>query len=213
MTQPKLRVKICGMTRREDILQASSLGADAIGFVCYEKSPRFVGLEKARQLLTELPPFLAVVAVLVNPDKGFVQDLLQALPVTMLQFHGEESAAFCEQFHKPYIKAVPALTGEQIEKAAREYASASALLLDTPSSDQKGGTGRCFDWSIIPEQLQKPYILAGGIDETNLSQALASSKPYAVDLSSGVESSPGVKDLDKMTRFFKAVTNEYKKTS
>ncbi|QDP72552.1 phosphoribosylanthranilate isomerase [Legionella israelensis] len=198
----RIRIKFCGMTRKEDIILATSLGVDAIGLIFASESSRCVTLQKAKYLLSDIPPFIDAVAVLVNPKPDRVKQILQEIPVQLLQFHGNESPEFCEQFNFPYIKVVAANTSEIITESAQSYRSSSAILLDTPSTKIHGGTGRTFDWQMIPEILPKPYILAGGLNEANIKRALQYN-PYAVDVCSGVELSPGIKDHDKMKRFVK----------
>lgn len=197
----RVRVKMCGMTRHDDVAHALRLGVDAIGLIFYPKSIRYVTIEQAKTLLKALPPFMDAVAVLVNPDPDLVQQIIEVLPIQLLQFHGDESAAFCQQFNKPFIKAVQPVSPAHIQQAAQDFASANALLLDTPSDHARGGTGHTFDWGIIPQHMEKPYILAGGIDEFNVLAAIKQCHPYAVDLCSGIEVSPGIKDHDKMSRF------------
>lgn len=192
---------MCGMTRSEDIACAVNLGVDAIGLVFYPKSTRFISIEQAKVLLSGLPAFVNSVAVLVNPEQDLVQKIIEQLPIQLLQFHGDESAEFCQQFKKPFIKAIHADSAEYIRQAEREFAMARALLLDTPSTSARGGTGLAFDWNVIPQEIAKPYILAGGIDESNVLKAIEVCHPYAVDLCSGIEASPGVKDHGKMSRF------------
>lgn len=192
---------MCGMTRTEDVAYAIKLGVNAIGLIFYPKSTRAVSLEEAKLLTETLPPFVDVVAVVVNPDKDRVQQIVDELPVQLLQFHGEESAEFCQQFALPYIKAVPANNSDYLIQAAKEYSSAAALLLDTPSTTNKGGSGLSFNWDIIPNTLTIPIILAGGINESNVQAAIKSCNPYAVDLCSGIESQPGIKDHQKMRQF------------
>ncbi|MGF2325010.1 phosphoribosylanthranilate isomerase, partial [Acinetobacter baumannii] len=152
-----------------------------------------------------IPPFVDIVAVLVNPEQSFVQLIINEIPVQLLQFHGEESSEFCRQFNKPFIKAIHPKTAIQIQSAVDEFFDASAILLDTPSDKGRGGTGLTFDWNIIPENLSKPYILAGGLNESNILEAITMCHPYAVDVCSGIEASPGVKDHLKMSRFIKAI--------
>ncbi|WP_058475267.1 phosphoribosylanthranilate isomerase [Legionella quateirensis] len=205
MNQTRIRVKMCGMTRNEDIAHAISLGVDAIGLIFYPKSSRYVSIEQAGMLLKNLPPFIDAVAVLVNPDKGTVRQILDELPVTLLQFHGNESAEFCQEFKVPYIKAVHAKSSSQIIHVANEFHSARAVLLDTATQNCRGGTGLTFDWNIIPDNLSKPYILAGGLNEFNVMDAIKLHRPYAVDVCSGIEALPGVKDHQKMSRFMKAL--------
>lgn len=200
-----IRVKFCGMTRESDIQQAAALGVDAIGVIFYSGSSRFVPVERARSLLQNVPLFVDVVAVLVNPEPEYVNDILHQLPINYLQFHGEEPPEFCRQFHKPYIKSVAASSSRAIEEASLHYEDAAAILLDTPCEITRGGSGRIFDWSVIPKQTTKPFILAGGLDPDNVLEALNRVSPCALDVCSGIEQSPGVKDHDKMTRFIKAL--------
>jgi phosphoribosylanthranilate isomerase len=196
----RVRVKMCGMTRKEDILHAIAVGVDAIGLIFYSKSPRCVSIETAAYLLKNVPAFVDAVAVFVNPDALFVTQLLDCLPIQLLQFHGDESPEFCAQFNRPYIKAVHPTSVTQIQKAALNYTDACALLLDTPSATSFGGSGQCFDWRVVPRQLDKPIILAGGLQCTNIQDAVLECKPYAIDVCSGIEASPGIKDHEKMTR-------------
>lgn len=200
MTSKRLRIKMCGMTRKSDITQAVALGVDAIGLIMYENSLRHVSIEQAKLLLQELPAFVDAVAVFVNPEIAFVKQVMSELPIQFLQFHGEESPEFCEKFDRPYIKAIPAISAETIIKTAEQHASAAALLLDTPSPN-RGGTGLVFDWQIIPRQLPKPVILAGGLDANNVVSAITACSPYAVDVCSGIEASAGIKNHDKMNSF------------
>ncbi|KTD61649.1 phosphoribosylanthranilate isomerase [Legionella spiritensis] len=199
-----VRVKMCGMTRREDIEYAHRLGVDAVGFIFHQSSPRFVTIERVKSLLASVPVFMDTVAVLVNPDAAFVTRILQELPVSWLQFHGEESPAFCEQFRCPYIKAVPALSSGVINEAMDNYRSATAILIDTPC-EARGGSGQPFAWEIIPEQRSKPLMLAGGLDASNVRQAIAACHPEVVDVCSGVELSPGIKSHEKMNLFVQAL--------
>ncbi|STY29030.1 N-(5'-phosphoribosyl)anthranilate isomerase [Legionella wadsworthii] len=205
--QTRVRVKMCGMTRIEDIEAAVTLGVDAIGLIFYSKSARHVTLEQAKNLIKDLPAFVDSVAVLVNPEKDLVYKILEELPIQFLQFHGDESPDFCQQFGKPYIKAIQCNSTRHILDAGRNFATAQALLLDTPSKEVRGGTGCTFDWNIIPKLSEKPYILAGGIDEYNVLDAIKSCNPYAVDLCSGIEKLPGVKDHGKMNRFMQQLLN------
>lgn len=200
MTSKRLRIKMCGMTRKSDITHAIRLGVDAIGLIFYERSPRHVNIEQAKLLLEELPAFVDAVAVFVNPEMAFATQVISELPIQFLQFHGEESPEFCEKFDRPYIKAIPAMSAEAIIKTAEQHANAAALLLDTPSANH-GGTGLAFDWHIIPRQLPKPVILAGGLDANNVVSAIAACSPYAVDVCSGIETSVGIKNHDKMNSF------------
>lgn len=204
MNSSRTRVKMCGMTRAEDVAHAINLGVDAIGLIFYPKSPRHVTLESAKLLLNNLPPFVSAVAVLVNPEVQLVEQILMELPIQLLQFHGDESPEFCNQFGKPFIKAIQPQTAEHIKHEMERYANASALLLDTPSTTRRGGTGLTFDWNIIPRDLPMPYILAGGLNPLNVLDAIKVN-PYAVDVSSGIEVAPGIKDHLKMSQFIKVL--------
>lgn len=201
----RVRVKMCGMTRPEDIAHAIDLGVDALGFIFYDKSARCITIDKALALLKNIPAFVDTVAVMVDPEPGFVEQIVNELPISILQFHGNESSQFCGQFGKPFIKAIQPESSGHIQKMAKEFNEAKAILLDTPSEKNRGGTGTTFDWTMIPKQLAKPCILAGGLNEANVLQAIKVCTPYAVDLCSGIEVSPGVKDHLKMSRFIKVL--------
>ncbi len=199
-----VRIKMCGMTHRQDIQQAIDLGVNALGVIFYEKSVRYQSMMQAKALLDGLPPFVDVVAVLVNPEPLFVHQLIQDLPIQCLQFHGDESPQFCDQFGFPYVKALPATSTEEIMLFEKKYSNAQALLLDTPSS-HRGGSGLTFDWQMIPKMLTKPLILAGGLHVKNVREAISTCAPYAVDVCSGIEASDGIKDHDKMKQFVESV--------
>ena len=199
------RIKICGITRPEDGMEAARLGADAIGLVFYEKSPRNVSLEQARTIVRALPPFVSVVALFVNPDEAFVRRVLDACPVDILQFHGEESPTFCRSFSRPYLKAVRVRPGVDLLEWAAAYHDARGLLADAFVEGAHGGTGAVFDWTLLPPGLPLPLILSGGLTPDNVQQAVAKVHPAAVDVSSGVESSKGIKDAAKMAAFISGV--------
>jgi len=200
------RIKMCGMTNHEDIDDAIALGVHAIGLIFYEGSSRFVTEEQAKTLLNHVPPFVSCVAVMVNPDTDAVLSLMRALPrIDCLQFHGDESATFCEQFNKPYIKACQAISTEAILQCINEHKKAEAILLDTPSK-QYGGSGDMFDWHLIPKNLSKPLILSGGLNALNIREALLQVKPYAIDICSGIESKKGKKDKLKMQAVMRELT-------
>lgn len=205
MSVSRTRIKMCGMTRTVDIMHAVSLGVDAIGVIFYPESPRHVEIDKAKLLLKNVPAFIDVVAVCVNPEIAFVQQIITELPIQLLQFHGDETPEFCEQFNKPYIKAIPARSKESIVKAVEQYCGASAILLDTPSMVQRGGTGETFDWEIVPRSCAKPLIIAGGLTIENVNDVITVCSPYAVDVCSGVECSAGIKDHAKMHQFIRRV--------
>ncbi|MHA3736885.1 phosphoribosylanthranilate isomerase [Pseudomonas sp. Eth.TT006] len=200
-----VRSKICGITRIEDALAAVEAGADAIGFVFYAKSPRAVSVQQARAIIRALPPFVTTVGLFVNASRCELGEILDAVPLDLLQFHGDEGAEACEDWHRPYIKALRVKAGDDIAAAVDAYPSASGVLLDTYVEGVPGGTGEAFDWSLIPQQLSKPLILAGGLTPENVADAVARVKPYAVDVSGGVEASKGIKDHAKIRAFIDAV--------
>jgi phosphoribosylanthranilate isomerase len=194
------------MTRRQDADFAAKSGADAIGLVFYPPSPRAVSIAQAKEVVTGLAPFVSVVALFVDPTPELVLECLDALPVDIIQFHGDESASFCEQFEKPYIKALRMKPGTDLSVLATQYASARALLLDTYQPGVPGGTGQTFDWSMITD-VDKPLILAGGLNADNVKQAIQQVRPFAVDVSGGVESEKGIKSHDKISAFMREVAN------
>ena len=196
---------MCGMTRIEDIDHAVYIGVDALGFIFYPKSARYVSIEKVKELLKNVPPFIEAVAVLVNAEPDYIERLLNELPINLLQFHGDESPEFCHQFHKPFIKAIHPQSESHIQKSIDDFSQAQALLLDTPAEHIRGGSGHTFDWRIIPKDMPKSYILAGGLNEFNVLDAINICNPYAVDVCSGIEALPGIKDHIKMSRFIKAL--------
>ena len=200
-----VRSKICGITRIDDALAAVAAGADAIGFVFYAKSPRAVTAAQARAIIAALPPFVTTVGLFVNASTCELNETLDAVPLDLLQFHGDETPEQCEGYHRPYIKALRVKAGDDIAAACAAYASASGILLDTYVEGVPGGTGQAFYWSLIPQGLSKPIILAGGLSVQNVAQAIAQVQPYAVDVSGGVEKSKGIKDQDKIRAFMQAV--------
>ena len=200
-----VRSKICGITRIEDALAALEAGADAIGLVFYGKSPRAVGVEQAAAIVQALPPFVTSVGLFVDMPRDELQQLLQRLPLDLLQFHGDESPADCEGHGRPYIKALRVRPGEDVAAAMAPYSGAQGILLDTFVEGVPGGTGASFDWSLVPEDAAKPIILAGGLDADNVATAIRQVRPYAVDVSGGVEASKGIKDAGKIRAFVRAV--------
>ncbi|MDG9758530.1 phosphoribosylanthranilate isomerase [Pseudomonas chengduensis] len=200
-----VRSKICGITRIEDALAAVAAGADAIGLVFYGKSPRAVGVEQAAAIVQALPPFVTTVGLFVDMPRDQLQQLLQRLPLDLLQFHGDESPADCEGHGRPYIKALRVRPGEDVAAAMAPYSGARGILLDTFVEGVPGGTGASFDWSLVPENAAKPIILAGGLDADNVAAAIRQVRPYAVDVSGGVEASKGIKDAGKIRAFLQAV--------
>lgn len=200
-----VRSKICGITRIEDALAAVESGADAIGLVFYAKSPRAVNVQQARAIIAALPPFITTVGLFVNASRCEVNETLDAVPLDLLQFHGDETPEECDGYHRPYIKALRVKAGDQIVEACRSYRNARGILLDTYVEGVPGGTGETFDWALIPDELEKPVILAGGLTSANVAQAIAQVRPYAVDVSGGVEKSKGIKDREKILAFMSAV--------
>ncbi|MDQ3187311.1 MAG: phosphoribosylanthranilate isomerase [Pseudomonadota bacterium] len=200
----RTRIKICGLTREADVAAAIAAGADAIGFVCYPKSPRYVPPLRLRALGRELGVFTAPVLLFVNAASDLVEGALAIMPNALLQFHGAEHEPGCSRYQRPYIRAIAMTEDADIAHVQSEFASATALLVDAPSDDF-GGSGQTFSWSRLPARRSKPLILAGGLNAENVGAAIAEVRPYAVDVSSGVEDSPGVKSTTKMQLFVDAV--------
>jgi len=200
----QVRIKICGLTRREDLRDAVAAGADALGLVFYPPSPRCVDLRTAAQLARAVPPFVTLVGLFVNADPAVVRATLAAVPLHVLQLHGDEDEAYCRQFDRPYIKAARVRPGLDLLQYAAAFPSAQAILLDA-FVDGYGGGGKVFDWSLVPESLGRPLILSGGLDADNVGEAVRRLRPAAVDVSSGVEIGKGIKDAAKMHAFVAAV--------
>ncbi|HKS12232.1 MAG TPA: phosphoribosylanthranilate isomerase [Pseudomonas sp.] len=200
-----VRSKICGITRIEDALAAAEAGADAIGFVFYAKSPRAVDVRQAREIIKALPPFVTTVGLFVNASRCELNEILEVVPLDLLQFHGDETPEDCDGYHRPWIKALRVRPGDDLQAACQHYHNASGILLDTYVAGVPGGTGEAFDWSLVPERLSKPVILAGGLSPDNVAQAIAQVRPYAVDVSGGVEQAKGIKDAAKIEAFLRAV--------
>ena len=201
----RTRVKICGFTRIEDAVYAAHNGVDAIGLVFYPPSPRHVEIEQAIRIVNALPAFTSVVALFVDEQEAKIREVLAQVPIDCIQFHGDETAEACRIYGKRYIKAISMREGIDIPALAHYYHDAAGLLLDAFHPDAKGGTGSQFNWSLIPNQLDLPIILAGGLDETNAKLAVQTVRPYALDVSSGVEARKGIKDSHKMAAFIKQV--------
>ena len=197
------KVKICGFTEAENARQAAIVGVDAIGLVFYDKSPRNVDIFRAQEIIEALPPFVNRVGLFVNANPSFVDEVLCEVPLDTLQFHGDESLLDCSQYQMPFIKSLRVKPETNVFQVADEFSSASAILLDSFNPSAYGGTGEAFDWSLACVDISLPIILAGGLNETNVSAAISQVKPYAVDASSGVESAPGVKDIDKIVAFIR----------
>ncbi len=201
----RTRIKICGITRTEDALTATRLGADAIGLVFYPPSPRSVSPEQAQRIVKSLPPFVTVVGLFVNEDRAVIEQILNQVPLDLLQFHGDESAEDCSGFGRPWIKAIRMRQVTDLLSLEQQYADASGLLLDTYQAGVPGGTGKTFDWDLVPESLAGRVILAGGLNSENVTRAVASLHPYAVDVSGGVEAAKGIKDAAKIEAFITGV--------
>ncbi len=200
----RTRIKICGLTREADVDAAVQAGADAIGFVLYDKSPRHVDPVRAAELARRLPPFVTPVLLLVNASPQQVATGLAAVPQALLQFHGDESPAQCEAARRPYLRAARMAAGFDLLDFASRFASAQALLLDT-HVEGYGGGGKVFDWSLIPPSVPLPVVLSGGLNAANVIEGVLRVRPSAVDVSSGVESAKGIKDAQAMRRFCDAV--------
>lgn len=200
-----VRSKICGITRVEDALAAVEAGADAIGLVFYAKSPRAVSVQQARAIVAALPPFVTSVGLFVDASRCELGEILDAVPLDLLQFHGDETPDECDHYGRPYIKALRVKPGDDIAAQVARYANARGVLLDTFVPGIPGGTGEAFDWSLVPAQLSRPVILAGGLTAANVAQAIEKVRPFAVDISGGVESAKGIKDAAKIHAFMEAV--------
>ncbi|MFV2054992.1 MAG: phosphoribosylanthranilate isomerase [Thiohalomonadales bacterium] len=203
----RTRVKICGITRSQDGIAATKVGADAIGMVFYEKSPRRVSIEAAQDIVADMPPFVSIVGLFVDPSPKFVASVLHRVPLDLLQFHGNELPEECSCYGKPYIKAISMKPGIDVKLEASRFVSARGLLLDTFSPDIPGGTGEKFDWTLIPDEMRHKIILAGGLTEKNVWKVITTVSPYAIDVSSGVEIEKGVKDYQKMVAFMRSVNS------
>jgi phosphoribosylanthranilate isomerase len=203
----RTRVKICGITRVQDAHSAVDRGADAIGLVFYPHSPRHVTPEQARQITAEVAPFVTVVGLFVNAAPASIREVLDQIPLGLLQFHGQESNAECRRFGLPFIKSVAMKPGVDLHAQVDAYPDAAGLLLDAWQPQAHGGGGESFDWNLVPERLPLPVILAGGLTPENVTNAIRRIQPYAVDVSSGVESSKGIKSADKISAFMKGVTS------
>ncbi|KPN72415.1 phosphoribosylanthranilate isomerase [Neisseria sp. 83E34] len=203
-----IRTKICGFTRAEDARAAAELGADAVGLVFFEGSKRHVSVEQAQEIVRVLPPFVSVVALFVNETQERIRQILAQVPIDMIQFHGDEPAEFCRLFDRPYLKAVRVRNAGDIAAAATAYPDARAVLFDAHIEGEYGGTGHSFDWNMLPAGLDGYWILSGGLNPENICQALRITGAQAVDVSSGVESAPGIKSREKMAAFLEAVRLE-----
>jgi phosphoribosylanthranilate isomerase len=204
----RTRVKICGITRVEDARQAAQLGADAIGLVFCQASPRNVSIEQARSIANALPPFVSRAGLFVDADAEHIDEVLSSVAIDLLQFHGSETADQCNRYNVPYIKAIRMAPGLELKDAIAAFPDARGYLLDSYSPMVAGGSGETFDWERVPSGIDSPLILAGGLDTENVGRAIETVRPYAVDVSSGVEQRKGIKDAAKMAAFINEV-NKY----
>lgn len=200
-----VRVKVCGITRGEDAQAAIRYGADAVGFVFWPRSARYIDPAVAAKITASIPPFIVAVGVYVDPDVAWVEETIRVARLSLLQFHGDETPEFCNQFSLPYIKAIRVKSDTDLLQYAKRYRGTSGLLLDTYAAEMPGGTGHTFDWQLIPSQLPLPLILSGGLNPDNVVSAIRQTKPWAVDVSSGVEASKGIKDEKKIFAFMQGV--------
>jgi phosphoribosylanthranilate isomerase len=202
---PVTRIKICGITNIQDSLDAASAGADAIGLVFYQPSPRNIQIQQAKMILAALPPFVTSVGLFVDPAPDFISNILHELQLDLLQFHGDETEHQCSIYGVPYIKAIRMREGVDLARQCQTFHSSRGILLDTFVAGQAGGTGQTFDWKQIPQNLDKPIILAGGLNPSNVADAVRQVKPWAVDVSGGVEQSKGKKDNTLIQAFITGV--------
>ncbi len=201
----RTRVKICGITRLEDALAAIEAGADALGFVFYTPSSRYVEPAVAEVIINQLPPFVTTVALFVDESPEQVRAVIDQTGIDLLQFHGDESPDYCDQFNHPYFKALRMSPDIDVVAETERFVTARAVLLDAYRPGVPGGTGEAFDWDRIPADIDKPLILAGGLDQNNVAKAISQVKPYAVDVSGGVEAAKGLKDSLKLISFMNEV--------
>lgn len=209
----RTRVKVCGITREVDIQHCVNYGVDAIGFVFVESSPRYVTIDQAIALVAKVPPFIQSVGLFMGQSSEFVASVLSEVPLNLLQFHGDETPDECELHNMDYIKAIPMGGGTDPVEYAKRYQKAKGFLLDSHKLGESGGSGGTFDWSKVPENMGKPLILAGGLTIDNVATAVAEVRPYAVDVSSGVEAAKGLKDQEKIAAFMRGVIQGDKSTN
>jgi phosphoribosylanthranilate isomerase len=208
-----LRVKICGITSPEDAAAAVEAGADAIGLVFYAASRRAVSPDEAAKIAAAISPLVMTVGLFVNAPTETVLSTLERVPLNLLQFHGDESPEYCREFHRPYLKALPVTDSEELRRSMDSYPEARGFLLDTAAAGQFGGTGKTFDWALVPSDSPRPLVLAGGLGPDNVAAAISAVGPAAVDVSSGVESAPGIKDPLKMQKFVAAARAAFEESA
>jgi phosphoribosylanthranilate isomerase len=205
VNRTRTRIKFCGITRAEDARVAAELGVDAIGLVFTRNSQRFVGVSQARVIRRALPPFVTTVALFMDDEPTWIEEVIAMVQPDILQFHGNEAAGFTASFARPYFKAVPMGSVGNVVAYASQHPQAAGFLLDSHAGGAAGGSGEIFDWTRVPRDMGRPVMLAGGLDADNVAYAIAAARPYAVDVSSGIESAPGIKNTGKMHRFIEAV--------
>jgi phosphoribosylanthranilate isomerase len=208
MSRERTRVKICGIRDAAHARVAADAGADAIGLVFYRESPRYVAPGAAAAIAASLPPYVSAVGLFVNESAAGVRAILEAVPLDLLQFQGDEDPGFCESFGRPFVRAVPMAAGTDLLEYADRFSRAKALLLDAHVPGQRGGTGKTFDWAGFPCDFPLPLILSGGLTAQNVGRAIQEARPWAVDVSSGVEASRGIKDAGKIIEFIRSVRRE-----
>ncbi len=202
------QIKFCGMTRAEDVQDACKLGVDALGFIFYPKSKRAIDIDTALRISEKVPDFIDRFAVVVNPSESWLKEMLLAFKPSLIQFHGDESPEYCQQFDYPYVKSIAATSTQAVLDATQRYQNAKALLIDTPAGVHYGGTGKIFDWTMLPKIQSQPYILAGGLTAYNVIDAIKTVQPMMVDCCSGVESAPGLKSAVLMEEFIQQIRGE-----
>jgi phosphoribosylanthranilate isomerase len=207
MASLRTRIKICGITRVEDALKVVDAGADAIGLVFYDPSPRSVRIKLATEIAAAIPAFVSVVALFVDPTKEYVQEVLNNVRIDLIQFHGDEENDFCSQFKTPFIKAIRVRQASDVVASSLRFPNSVGILLDSYKPGVPGGTGESFDWSLIPKNHSNPIILAGGLTSENVASAILDVQPFAVDISGGVEAAKGIKDSEKIKEFVSEVYN------
>jgi phosphoribosylanthranilate isomerase len=201
----RTRIKVCGITQRSDAQAAVAAGVDALGLVFYAGSARAVSIGQAQEVASGVPPLVTLVALFVDAEEALVREVCEQLPIGLLQFHGAETDRWCGQFGKPWMKAIRVAADTDVQGTMRQWPGADAILLDTYRKGSPGGTGERFDWDLVPLNPGAPLVLAGGLNEGNVSAAIRQCKPFAVDVSGGVESAPGIKDHRKIEQFIAAV--------
>ena len=199
------RIKICGVTRAQDAQASAACGADAIGLGFYPRSSRAVTVDRAADIVAAVPPFVSVVALFVDEPIASIERILSNLPIDVIQFHGEESPEFCQQFGRPWIKALRVKPDLDVGEQCQRFSKARAVLLDSWQAGVVGGTGKTFDWRLAQKSLPLPIVLAGGLNDNNVGDGMRALRPAAVDVSGGVESAPGLKDVDRIKQFIAAV--------